>query len=214
MRARTRRLYTFGIAAVLLLAAAGLAFMALRQNANLFYTPHTLAEKGLPKEGREVKVGGWVEPGSLTYSTDGATMMFTVIDSSDADIKSFEISLQFFELYNEQLQARARAPAHTQWRVRGRQPARCMGLQPASHHASHVHMHLCGEQAQHHMHTSRPSTGTRRHTAHAAHACSPLAPAGRPRPRLGRQIQAHARPTPSRPALPRRTCSMSARQWM
>ena len=29
--------------------------------------------------------------------------------SSDADIKSFEISLQFFELYNEQLQARARA---------------------------------------------------------------------------------------------------------
>ena len=134
--------------------------------------------------------------------------------SSDADIKSFEISLQFFELYNEQLQARARAPARTQWRVRGRQPARCMGLQPASHHASHVHMHLCGEQAQHHMHMSRPSTGTRRHTAHAAHACSPLAPAGRPRPRLGRQIQAHARPTPSRSALPRRTCSMSVRQWM
>ena len=53
--------------------------------------------------------------------------------SSDADIKSFEISLQFFELYNEQLQARARAPARTQWRVRGRQPAGCMGLQPASH---------------------------------------------------------------------------------
>ena len=87
MRARTRRLYTFGIAAVLLLAAAGLAFMALRQNANLFYTPRILAEKGLPKEGREVKVGGWVEPGSLTYSDDGASMVFTVIDSSDADIR-------------------------------------------------------------------------------------------------------------------------------
>lgn len=87
MRARTRRLYTFGIAAVLLLAAAGLAFVALRQNANLFYTPRTLAEKGLPKAGREVKVGGWVEPGSLTYSADGATMLFTVIDNSDADIK-------------------------------------------------------------------------------------------------------------------------------
>lgn len=87
MRARTRRLYTFGIAAILLLAAAGLAYAALRQNANLFYTPRVLAEKGLPKAGREVKVGGWVEPGSLTYSNDGATMVFTVIDNSDSDIR-------------------------------------------------------------------------------------------------------------------------------
>jgi cytochrome c-type biogenesis protein CcmE len=86
MRARTRRLYTFGIAAVLLLAASGLAFVALRQNANLFYTPRTLAEKGLPRTGSEVKVGGWVEPGSLTYADGGATMVFTVIDNSDADI--------------------------------------------------------------------------------------------------------------------------------
>jgi cytochrome c-type biogenesis protein CcmE len=86
MRARTRRLYTFGIAALLLLAAAALAFFALRENANLFYTPETLAEKGLPREGREVKVGGWVEPGSLTYSDGGATMRFVVIDNSPATI--------------------------------------------------------------------------------------------------------------------------------
>ena len=86
MRARTRRLYSFGIAALLLLAAAALAFVALRQNANLFYTPRVLAEKGLPSEGREVKVGGWVEPGSLAYSDDGATMLFTVIDNSDSVI--------------------------------------------------------------------------------------------------------------------------------
>ncbi|MBA3068899.1 MAG: cytochrome c maturation protein CcmE [Hyphomonas sp.] len=82
MRARTRRLYTFGIAALLVLAAAILAFFALRENANLFYTPEILAEKGMPKQGREVKVGGWVEPGTLTYSDDGATMQFTVIDNS------------------------------------------------------------------------------------------------------------------------------------
>lgn len=82
MRARTRRLYTFGIAALLLLAAAGLAFLALRENANLFYTPEILAEKGQPEAGREVKVGGWVEPGSLAYSDGGATMQFTVIDNS------------------------------------------------------------------------------------------------------------------------------------
>ena len=82
MRARTRRLYTFGAAALLLLAAAGLAFFALRENANLFYTPQILAENGLPKAGREVKVGGWVEPGTLTYPDGGTTMQFTVIDNS------------------------------------------------------------------------------------------------------------------------------------
>ncbi|MFN4225330.1 MAG: cytochrome c maturation protein CcmE [Hyphomonas sp.] len=82
MRARTRRLYTFALAALLIAAAAVLAFFALRENANLFYTPEILAEKGLPAAGREVKVGGWVEPGTLTYSNGGATMQFTVIDNS------------------------------------------------------------------------------------------------------------------------------------
>lgn len=82
MRARTRRLYTFGIAALLVLAATALAFFALRENANLFYTPEILAEKGLPPEGREVKVGGWVEPGTLAYTDGGATMRFIVIDNS------------------------------------------------------------------------------------------------------------------------------------
>ena len=79
----------FGIAALLLLAAAALAFLALRENANLFYTPEILAEKGQPEDGKTVKVGGWVEPGSLTYSADGATMMFTVMDNSDADISNW-----------------------------------------------------------------------------------------------------------------------------
>ena len=87
MRARTRRLYTFGIAALLLLAAAVLAFFALRENANLFYTPEILAEQGQPEDGKVVKVGGWVEPGSLAYSEDGATMIFTVIDNSPHTIR-------------------------------------------------------------------------------------------------------------------------------
>jgi cytochrome c-type biogenesis protein CcmE len=86
MRARTRRLWTFGVAAALLLAAAGLAFVALRQNANLFYTPEILAENGLPDAGKEVKIGGWVEPGSLTYPGDGSEMAFTVIDNSPSTI--------------------------------------------------------------------------------------------------------------------------------
>ena len=87
MRARTRRLWTFAVAAALLLAAATLAFVALRQNANLFYTPEVLAENGIPEIGKDVKVGGWVEPGSLAYSEDGATMIFTVIDNSPHTIR-------------------------------------------------------------------------------------------------------------------------------
>ena len=65
-----------------MLAAAVLAYFALRENANLFYTPEVLAEKGLPRAGKDVKVGGWVEPGTLTYADGGATMQFTVIDNS------------------------------------------------------------------------------------------------------------------------------------
>lgn len=87
MRARTRRLFTFGIAALLVAAAALLAFFALRENANLFYTPQILAEKGLPEAGREVKVGGWVEPGSLSYTDGGTTLVFTVIDNSPHTIR-------------------------------------------------------------------------------------------------------------------------------
>jgi len=82
MLARTRRLYAFGITALLVLAACLLAFFALRENANLFYTPEILAEKGFPAPEREVKVGGWVEPGTLSYIGDGTTMRFTVIDNS------------------------------------------------------------------------------------------------------------------------------------
>ena len=74
------------MAAALLLAAAALAFVALRQNANLFYTPEILAENGLPDAGKEVKIGGWVEPGSLTYPGDGSEMAFTVIDNSPSTI--------------------------------------------------------------------------------------------------------------------------------
>ena len=86
MRASTRRLYTFGIAALLVLAAAILAFFALRENADLFYTHEILAENGMPKPGREVKVGGWVEPGTLTYEDGGATMQLVVIDNSPSII--------------------------------------------------------------------------------------------------------------------------------
>lgn len=34
-----------------------------------------------------MKVGGWVEPGSLTYADQGTTLVFTVIDNSPHTIR-------------------------------------------------------------------------------------------------------------------------------
>lgn len=68
-------------AGVLLLAAAGLAFAAMRQNANLFYTPSALAARGGPQPGLKGKVGGFVEVGSLVY-TEGTSFTFRVVDEA------------------------------------------------------------------------------------------------------------------------------------
>lgn len=81
MRARTKRLWGVGAAAALLISAVALAAVALRQHADLFYTPGLIAEKGLPEAGKRVRVGGWVQEGSLIYG-DGAGMVFLIEDGS------------------------------------------------------------------------------------------------------------------------------------
>lgn len=70
-----------GVAAVLLIAAAALAFVALRQSANLFYTPTELAARGGPEPGLAGKIGGFVEVGSLAY-VDGTVIRFRVVDDA------------------------------------------------------------------------------------------------------------------------------------
>ncbi len=81
MRARAKRLWGVGIAAVLLIGAAALAVTALRQHADLFYTPGLIAERGLPDEGKRVRIGGWVQIGSIEYG-DAADMTFIIEDGS------------------------------------------------------------------------------------------------------------------------------------
>lgn len=81
MRARTKRLYAVGVASVLVVAAAALAAFALRQHADLFYTPELLVERGMPDAGQRIRIGGFVEPGSLTYG-DGAEILFNIVDGS------------------------------------------------------------------------------------------------------------------------------------
>lgn len=81
MRARTKRLYGVGAAAILVVAAVALATTALRQHADLFYTPELLVERGMPEPGQRVRVGGFVEIGSRRNG-EGAEMLFTIEDGS------------------------------------------------------------------------------------------------------------------------------------
>ncbi len=81
MRARTRRLWTFSLAGLAVLVAASLVIYAMRETADLFYTPERLAEDGMPEPGRRVKIGGFVAPGSLQYGNN-ALIRFTVTDNS------------------------------------------------------------------------------------------------------------------------------------
>lgn len=88
MRARTKRLWGIGVAALLLTSAVALASVALRQHADLFYTPGLIAERGLPDAGKRVRVGGWVQTGSLVYG-EQADMTFLIEDNSG---KTVEVS--------------------------------------------------------------------------------------------------------------------------
>jgi len=74
-----------GAAAIVLALSTMLAIFALRLNADLFYTPTKLAELGGPEAGMKGKVGGFVQPGSLTYG-DGAEMEFLVVDEGPESI--------------------------------------------------------------------------------------------------------------------------------
>ena len=87
MRARTRRVYGLGLSAIFVLAALAIALFAIGQNANLFYTPHMLLERGMPETGRKIRIGGYVEQGSLRKAA-GAEIRFTIIDGSGETVRA------------------------------------------------------------------------------------------------------------------------------
>ncbi|MEL7480063.1 MAG: cytochrome c maturation protein CcmE [Pseudomonadota bacterium] len=86
MRARTKRLYAVGAATVLIASAVVLTAFALRQHADLFYTPELLAERGQPKAGQRIRIGGFVQPGSLAYG-EGAEIKFVIEDDSNQTVR-------------------------------------------------------------------------------------------------------------------------------
>ncbi|MEM9668835.1 MAG: cytochrome c maturation protein CcmE [Pseudomonadota bacterium] len=97
MRARTRRLGIVSVAAALLLVAASLVFIAVKESADLFWTPTKLAELGGPTPGLSGKVGGFVAVGSLSYDSP-TEIRFEIIDDAHSITVVFDgITPDLFE---------------------------------------------------------------------------------------------------------------------
>ncbi len=84
MKPKHQRLVLAVVALVALIGAGLIAASALRQEASYFYTPTTLA-KAQVAEGKAVRLGGMVKPGSITRGADGLTVRFIVQDR-DAEL--------------------------------------------------------------------------------------------------------------------------------
>lgn len=84
MKPKHQRLVLAVIALVALIGAGLIAASALRQEASYFYTPTTLAKAQIA-EGKAVRLGGMVKPGSITRGADGLTVRFVVQDR-DAEL--------------------------------------------------------------------------------------------------------------------------------
>ena len=84
MTRKRRRLVALGIGLSLLAVATALVLIAFNDNLVFFYSPSELAEKSVgPKAigpGRRIRIGGLVEPHSVTRPADGHGIDFRVTD--------------------------------------------------------------------------------------------------------------------------------------
>ncbi len=79
MRVRTKTfLFILGGIAIFS-AAVGLVLFALRNNVSLYFTPTQVYNKEAP-QGRNFRIGGLVETGSLKREKDGLTSHFVITD--------------------------------------------------------------------------------------------------------------------------------------
>lgn len=84
MTRKRRRLIALGVGLSLLAAATALVLMAFNDNLVFFYSPSELAEKAIGPNaigpGRRIRIGGLVEPHSVTHQADGHGIDFRVTD--------------------------------------------------------------------------------------------------------------------------------------
>ena len=81
MKPRQKRFTYIVIALVALGAAVGLVLYALKNNVSLYFTPTQVYNKEAP-QGRNFRIGGLVEVGSIKRQSDGLTVHFNVTDTT------------------------------------------------------------------------------------------------------------------------------------
>lgn len=83
MTPRQKRL-TWIVAGVTLVAAAvGLVLFALKNNVSLYFTPTQVYNKEAP-QGKNFRIGGLVEAGSVKREPDGLTVRFSITDTAQS----------------------------------------------------------------------------------------------------------------------------------
>ena len=88
MKPRTRRFAWIAAGLAALAVAAALVLNAFRSNLVFFFTPTQVASKEAP-QGRAFRIGGLVEPGSLTREPDSLTVRFRVTDTAQTIAVSY-----------------------------------------------------------------------------------------------------------------------------
>ena len=81
MKPRQKKFVFIIVALVALGAAVGLVLYALKDNVSLFFTPTQVFNKEAP-QGRNFRIGGLVEAGSIKRQSDGLTVHFVVTDNA------------------------------------------------------------------------------------------------------------------------------------
>ncbi len=82
MKAKHQRLILIIAALIAIIGAGLIAAWTLRNQANYFYLPEQMAATP-PAAGQAVRLGGMVQPGSLTTEADGVTVNFMVTGNTE-----------------------------------------------------------------------------------------------------------------------------------
>ena len=81
MTPRQKRLTWIVLGVALVAASVGLVLFALKNNVSLYFTPTQVFNKEAP-QGRNFRIGGLVEEGSVKRQNDGLTVHFIITDTA------------------------------------------------------------------------------------------------------------------------------------
>ena len=81
MKPRHKRIAAILVGVIALGVATALVLAAFQENLVFFFTPSQIAAHEAP-QGRNFRIGGMVEKGSIKRQADGVTVQFTVTDTA------------------------------------------------------------------------------------------------------------------------------------